>query len=61
MGKFPKALVCLLLCCSLLCGCSMELDPIVVNEMDLTITIPGYFEDMTANAAADVEGFFSYQ
>ena len=61
MGKFPKALVCLLLCCSLLCGCSMELDPIVVNEMDLTITLPGYFEDMTENATTDVEGFFAYQ
>ena len=61
MGKFPKALVCLLLCCSLLCGCTMELDPIVVNEMDLTMTLPGYFEDMTENATVDVEGFFAYQ
>ena len=64
MGKFPKILVCLLLCCSLLCGCStisLELDPIVVNEMDLTMSIPGYFEDMTANAAVDIEGFFAYQ
>ena len=61
MGKFPKALVCLLLCCSLLCGCTMELDPIVVNEMDLTMTLPGYFEDMSENATVDVEGFFAYQ
>ena len=61
MGKFPKALVCLLLCCSLRCGCTRELDPIVVNEMDLTMTLPGYFEDMSENATVDVEGFFAYQ
>lgn len=64
MGKFPKIFVSLLLCCSLLCGCSvfsMELDPIVVNEMDLTITLPGYFEDMTEQSTVNVDGFFAYQ
>ena len=61
MGKFPKILLCLLLCCSLLCSCSMELDPIVVSEMDLTMTLPGYFEDLvTDETAAQIEGFFMY-
>ena len=61
MGKFPKILISLLLCCALLCSCSMELDPIVVTEMDLTITLPGYFEDLvTDETASQIEGFFMY-
>lgn len=64
MSKFPRILVCLLLCCTIFCGCSAmpdSLEPIVVNEMDLTISLPGYFENMVQNeTAAQIEGFFMY-
>ena len=65
MGKLPKIFLCLLLCCSLLCGCSFmsePLAPIVINEMDLTMTLPGYFENMLNEEVMtdDMEGFFAY-
>ena len=63
MGKFPRILICLLLCCTMLCGCSMlpdVLPPIEVKAMDLTITLPGYFENMVEDSAQEVEGFFAY-
>ena len=65
MGKLPKIFLCLLLCCSLLSGCSFmsePLAPIVINEMDLTMTLPGYFENMLNEEVMtdDMEGFFAY-
>ena len=65
MSKFPKIFLSLLLCATLLCGCSLipdALDPIIVQEMDLTITLPGYFENMVDESALtdDMEGFFVY-
>ena len=48
MARSTKVLVVLILCCSLLCGCSMlpdALDPIVLTVDDLTITMPGYYEN----------------
>ena len=64
MGKLPKILVSLLLCCTLLCGCSLlpgELDPIELKVVDLSMTLPGYFENMVnENTGIEVEGFFMY-
>ena len=63
MGKFPKLFVALLLCCALLGGCAMlpgQLPPIEVTAMDLTMTLPGYFENMVQDSASQVEGFFAY-
>ena len=48
MGKLPKILLSLLLCCTLLSGCALlpgELDPIELQVVDLTMTLPGYFID----------------
>ena len=65
MGKFPKILIALLLCASLLCGCSLMPDmlpPIEVKAGDLTMTLPGYFENMVGDDMADQAGnFFLYQ
>ena len=63
MAKFSKVFICILLCCTLLCSCSSipdDLDPIVVSNMDMTITLPGYFENMIQGETAEVDGFFAY-
>lgn len=64
MRNFPKALVALLLCCCMLCGCSLipdNLEPIVLTVEDLTITMPGYYENLVSSKNANlVEGFFLY-
>ena len=60
MPKFPKVLVCLLLACTLLCGCSLiptELEDIEVNVDELTIYLPGYFKNYVTEP---VDGFFMY-
>ena len=60
MPKFPKLLVCLLLSCALLCGCSLipgELEDIEVNVDELTIYLPGYFKNYVTEP---VDGFFMY-
>ncbi len=64
MAHKAKILICLVLCCSLLGGCSMipaELDPIVLTVDDLTITMPGYFENLiTEQVETEMGGFFLY-
>lgn len=62
MNRSAKILVVLLLICALLCGCS-KADTLTEDQtltfMDLSITLPGYFEDQT-NAAYATDGTFMY-
>ena len=64
MARSTKVLVVLILCCSLLCGCSMlpdALDPIVLTVDDLTITMPGYYENyVTELIETETGGYFVY-
>ena len=64
MARSTKVLVVLILCCSLLCGCSMlpdALDPIVLTVDDLTITMPGYYENyVTELIDTETGGYFVY-
>ena len=57
MPKFSRILICFLLIGSLLCGCNIQLPDIVVDAGDLTISLPGYFDNYMEE---EVEGFFMY-
>ena len=62
MHRTAKLLVCLLLICCVLCGCS-KIDTMAEDQtltfMDLTITLPGYFGDRT-NPDYATDGTFLY-
>ena len=65
MARSAKVLVALILCCSLLCGCSAlipdEVEYQSLTDTDLTITLPSYFENMSAyDDTVPTSGFFAY-
>ena len=65
MSRSIKVIVALLLCCSLLCGCSAllpdEIEYQVLTDSDLTITLPSYFENLSAyDDTVPTSGFFAY-
>ena len=65
MAKSAKILVALVLCCSLLTGCSSIFPDDVVDDVmtfdDLTISLPIYFDNMTIyDETNPVSGLFVY-
>ena len=65
MSRSAKVIVALILCCSLLCGCSAlipdEVEYQALTDTDLTITLPSYFENMSAyDDTVPTSGFFAY-
>ena len=60
MSRFTKILVCLLLVCCCLCGCT-KINTMTEDQtltfMDLSITLPGYFENRLHSDYTDKDTF----